>query len=71
MRPDVEVWSCPDCVATYRMPGSWEVAVWLSARRAAQYLHAERHGRPDIAERRRRRDDPPPEGERRDTPTPP
>jgi hypothetical protein len=56
--PSVEAWSCPDCARTYRMPPGWEPAVWLSARRAAQFLHAERHGRPMIAERRRRRDDP-------------
>jgi hypothetical protein len=56
-----EAWTCPDCQATYRAPGRWEVAVWLSARRAAQYLHAERHGRRDLLDRRRRRDDPPPE----------
>jgi hypothetical protein len=61
--PSVEAWSCPDCARTYRMPPGWEPAVWLSARRAAQFLHAERHGRPMIAERRRRRDDPPPEEE--------
>jgi hypothetical protein len=78
--PDVEAWSCPDCPRTYRMPPGWEPAVWLSARRAAQYLHAERHGRPMIADRRRRRDDPqpgdnvgdnagtPPDGGRVDTP---
>jgi hypothetical protein len=58
-RAEVTVWSCPDCARTYRMPGGWEVAIWLSARRAAQFLHAERHGRPLLAERRRRRDDPP------------
>lgn len=65
-----EVWTCPDCIRTYRMPPGWEVPVWLSARRAAMYLHSERHGRPDIAARRRRRDDPPPREERADTPTP-
>jgi hypothetical protein len=64
---DRNAWTCPDCTRTYRMPGGWEIAVWLSARRAAQYLHAERHRRPDLAERRRRRDDPPVE----DTPDPP
>lgn len=58
-RPAVEAWTCPDCGRTYKAPLNWEVAVWLSARRAAQYLHANRHGRPNIAERRRRRDDPP------------
>jgi hypothetical protein len=59
---EAEVWTCPDCNRTYRMPGGWEPAVWLSARRAAQYQHAARHGRPtDLPERRRRRDDPPPE----------
>lgn len=61
-RVDREVWSCPDCAATYRKPRGWEDGPWLSARRAAIYLHADRHGRPLPEERRRRRDDPPPEG---------
>jgi hypothetical protein len=54
-------WTCPDCGRTYRSPLDWEVPVWLSSRRAAQYLHAQRHGRVALIERRRRRDDPPPE----------
>ena len=39
-----EVWTCPHCGKTYRMPGHWEAAVYLAARRAAQTIHASRHG---------------------------
>ena len=41
----VDVWSCPECTAVYRMPSHWEAAVFLAARRAAQTIHASRHGR--------------------------
>lgn len=47
-RPDTEVWSCPECTQTYRCPAGWETAPWLAARRAAQVIHASRHGRRDV-----------------------
>lgn len=52
-------WSCPDCGQVYRPPHTWQVPVWLGARRAAQVLHAEMHGRRALVERRRRLTDPP------------
>jgi hypothetical protein len=58
---EARVWTCPTCMQTYRCPGGWQVAIFLSARRAAQYYHAELHGLPILAERRRRRSDPEPE----------
>lgn len=59
-RPDVEVWTCPDCNASYRCPAGWEAAVFLAARRTAQVVHASRHGRRALIERRRRASDPRP-----------
>ncbi len=59
-RPDVEVWSCPDCQQSYRCPAGWEAAVFLAARRSAQVIHASRHGRRDVLQRRRRSSDPRP-----------
>lgn len=59
----VEVWSCPDCLATYRMPKHWEAAVFLAARRAAQTVHAARHGRSALITNRRRATDSRPPGE--------
>lgn len=59
-RPDVEVWTCPDCRHTYRCPATWEAAVFLAARRAAQVIHASRHGRREVLQRRRRSSDPRP-----------
>jgi len=59
----VDVWSCPDCRATYRMPGSREAAVFLAARRAAQVVHASRHGRRAFIDNRRRATDARPPGE--------
>lgn len=61
-RPDVEAWTCPECVQSYRCPAGWEAAVWLAARRAAQVIHASRHGRRDVIHRRRRASDPRPAG---------
>jgi hypothetical protein len=62
-RSDVEVWSCPDCSTTYRCPAGWEAAVFLAARRAAQVIHASRHGRSALIRNRRRATDPRPAGE--------
>jgi hypothetical protein len=59
----VEAWTCPDCGQTYRMPGNWEAAVYLAARRAAQVVHASRHGRRALFENRRRATDSRPPGE--------
>jgi hypothetical protein len=61
-RPDVEVWTCPvaGCGQSYRCPAGWEAAVFLAARRAAQVIHASRHGRRDVLLRRRRSSDPRP-----------
>jgi len=59
----VEVWSCPDCGQTYRMPRHWEAAVFLAARRTAQVVHASRHGRRALIENRRRASDARPAGE--------
>jgi hypothetical protein len=61
-RPDVEVWTCPEdgCGQSYRCPAGWEAAVFLAARRAAQVIHASRHGRRDVLQRRRRSSDPRP-----------
>jgi hypothetical protein len=53
----VDVWSCPDCRATYRMPRHWEAAVFLAARRAAQTIHAARHGRSPMYRGRQRASD--------------
>jgi hypothetical protein len=54
-------WTCEHCNRTYHAPNDWEVPVWMAARRAAQILHAKRHGHGALFERRRRRDDPDPE----------
>lgn len=62
-RPDVEVWSCPDCLVVYRCPAGWEAAVFLAARRTAQIIHASRHGRRALIENRRRASDSRPPGE--------
>lgn len=59
----VDVWTCPDCQETYRMPGRWEAAVFLAARRAAQVVHASRHGRSALIRNRRRATDARPAGE--------
>jgi len=59
---DATVWTCPDCGATYRMPGHWETAVYLAARRTAQVVHASRHGRRAFVENRRRASDARPPG---------
>lgn len=56
----IEVWSCPDCLATYRMPKHWEASVFLAARRAAQVVHAGKHGRQALVQGRRRATDPRP-----------
>ena len=53
----VEVWTCIDCGATYRMPRNWEAAVYLAARRAAQVVHASKHGRRALIVNRRRATD--------------
>lgn len=53
----VDVWSCPDCGAVYRMPAHWEAAVFLAARRAAQTIHASRHGRSALLRGRARASD--------------
>jgi hypothetical protein len=60
---DVDVWSCPDCRATYRMPRHWESAVFLAARRMAQTIHAARHGRSAMLQGRQRASDPRPRAE--------
>lgn len=60
MTVPVDVWTCPDCHHTYRCPGHWEAEVFLAARRAAQKVHARKHGRALLLERRRRWDDPAP-----------
>ena len=59
----IEVWTCPECLATYRMPKHWEAAVYLAARRAAQVVHASRHGRSALVRNRRRATDSRPRGE--------
>ena len=60
MSVDQGAWSCPECGATYRAPRTWEVPVWLAARRRAQIEHAARHGHGALFERRCRTDDPEP-----------
>jgi hypothetical protein len=59
MPVDASKWSCPDCLATYTSPPGWEVYVWAGARRAAQVIHAQRHGKAALTQRRRRLEDPP------------
>lgn len=59
----VDVWSCPDCGQVYRMPAHWEAAVFLAARRAAQTIHASRHGRSALLRGRARASDPRPRAE--------
>jgi hypothetical protein len=56
---DSAAWSCPDCNETFRSPPGWPVYVWAGARRAAQVLHAKKHGRSALIENRRRLTDPP------------
>jgi hypothetical protein len=57
------VWTCPSCDKTYRCPGHWEAAVYLAARRAAQVVHASRHGHSALIRNRRRATDSRPPGE--------
>jgi len=45
------------------MPGHWESAVFLAARRAAQTVHASMHGRSALIRGRRRATDSRPPGE--------
>ncbi len=59
----LEAWRCPDCGQVYRVPGHWEAAVYLAARRAAQVVHASRHGRSALIANRRRATDSRPPGE--------